>query len=89
MADISAIRLRTGDFTEDPDIGDISGIHRAAVVERVTTATTRSYWFISDAIKYLIATEPSRRKTTADNAYVIYPTLDSLDDPLRATCTAR
>ena len=71
--------VAASDFTEDPDVGDYPVFIEPLIVEGHTAET--NYWFISDAIKYLIATEPSP-KDDAENAYVQYPTLDSLDDIL-------
>jgi hypothetical protein len=67
------------DFTSDPDIGDYPVFIEPLIVEGHVAET--NYWFISDAMRYLIATEPSG-KDVAGNEYVQYPTLDSLDDIL-------
>lgn len=50
------------------------------VIERLDP-TLISYWFTSDVLKYLIYTEPSP-KDAAGNPYVVFPTVDSLDDIL-------
>jgi hypothetical protein len=66
-------------FTEDPDLGDYPVFIEPLIEERMQDDS--SYWFISDAIKYLIALDPSP-KDADDKPYVTYPTFDSLDDVL-------
>jgi hypothetical protein len=71
--------VAASDFTSDPDIGDYPVFVEPLIVEAHVAET--NYWFISDAIKYLIGVEQSPLDD-AENPYVIYPTLDSLDDVL-------
>jgi hypothetical protein len=70
----------SGFFTEDEDSGNVYPVFVDPLREELSTDDT-TYWFISDAISYLIAIEPSPQDA-AGNPYIVYPTIESLADLL-------
>ena len=70
--------VATSDYTVDGD-DSFPVFLDPVVLERGDNFT--SYWYVSDALAYLIQTEPSPQDEGGDD-YVMYPTLSSLKDLL-------
>ena len=71
--------VQSGELTEGTDGDDYPVFLEPLVSERGEDDT--SYWFVSDAVSYLIGTEPSPTDAS-DSPYVVYPTIGSLQDIL-------
>ncbi len=69
-------------YTEVEDSDDTYPVFLdSLVVERSDDGLDTSFWFVSDALAYLISVEPSP-EDDGGNAFVTYPTLSSLKDLL-------
>lgn len=74
--------VASASYTEVEDSDDTYPVFLdPLVVERSDDDLDTSFWFVSDALSYLIQVEPSP-DDEGGNVYVTYPTLDSLKDLL-------
>ena len=65
-----------GYYTEDEDLGDYPVFIDPLLIERTADVAT-SYWYISDAVEYVMATYDG-------DEYATWPTFDTLEDLLNA-----
>ena len=71
--------VATADYTENEDGDTYPVFLDPLVIERGANDTT--FWYVSDAVQYLVAVHPSP-EDDAENPYVVYPSLESLKNLL-------
>lgn len=67
-------------YTESEDVGNYPVFIDPLIVLQ-GNADNYDYWYISDVVKYLLASEPSPLDP-AGNPWILYPTFDALDEVL-------
>ena len=72
--------VATADYTEVEGSDDTYPVFLDPLVRRARRRIDTSFWYVSDAMTYLIANEPSP-KDDGGNPFVLYPTLELAQGP--------